>query len=444
MSKNIRKFTSQADYDAYKANDGWDYPSVSFVETSIDSQVHYNNEFIMRWSTEDKAKVPSFYGEVSHETFKSWVDSASVPCEINRANGNITPYTMDGNNVQDWSSLHRTDPGYLQMTRIQNINVGCFQDTSKKIKEVRFNFDKGCPQGFHKWFPNSTASDGSKLWGRYDVIPDGTTDTNTGIRICAGTDEHMGAVPSGKESEWAKGNWSSIRLHNAYKNEQNVSGLLEVTYWEHYVLSMIFSAYYKTFNHQSVFRGLSDSWPANGGLWANGQTEDSLTTPHGTLAAEGQESSTAAGMRFMHMENPIYGKQWIWGAGWYGTGSGRYYMTFDDIYANADSTYQTFTATANPPSHVVTGTYPTSSNYISNIDVYGVPSPAGETWGDSAWAGSSLGFYDYAYLDTGGSRVAYLGGISNGGDRCGGFARIFYSGAAGEGWDRRGRVTMNA
>lgn len=437
MSKNIRKFTSQADYDAYKANDGWDYPSVSFVETDIDSQVHYNNEFIMRWSTEDKTKIPSFYGEVSHETFVNWVDSASKPCEVNKSTGEVTDYTMDGNNVSDWSQLHRTDSGYLQMTRIKNINVGCFQDTSKKIKEIRFNFDAGCPDGFHKWFPNTAeGSNNTKLWGRYDVIPEGTTESNTGIRVCAGENEHMG-TPT--DSVWAKGNWSADRLHAAYSND-SVSGLLEMTYWEHYVLTMIFSAYYKTFNHQSKWWGLSSGWPANAGTWANGQTEDTLNTPHGTLATSSPES-TAAGMRFMHMENPLYGKQWIWGAGWYGTGSGRYYMTFDDIYANTN--YQTYPG-GTMPSHVVTGTYPTTSNYISNIDVYGVPSPVNETWGDSAWAGSSLGFYDYAYLDTGGSRVAYLGGLSIIGAACGGFARVFNDAASDPTWARRGRVTMNA
>jgi hypothetical protein len=147
MSKNIRKFASQAEYDAYKANDGWDYPSVSFVETDIDSQVHYNNEFIMRWSTEDKAKVPSFYGEVSHETFKSWVDSASVPCEINRADGNITPYTMDGNNPaailklqvhvrdsEDFSTLYRHQMGCIRLRRPEVT----FLEGEKAVEKIPF------------------------------------------------------------------------------------------------------------------------------------------------------------------------------------------------------------------------------------------------------------------------------------------------------------------
>ena len=48
MAKNLRKFSSTAEYENYKATDGWDYPSVCFVETSFENQIYYNNEFIMR------------------------------------------------------------------------------------------------------------------------------------------------------------------------------------------------------------------------------------------------------------------------------------------------------------------------------------------------------------------------------------------------------------
>jgi len=60
---------------------------------------------------------------------------------------------------------------------------------------------------------------------------------------------------------------------------------------------------------------------------------------------------------------------------------------------------------------------------------------------------SSTGFYDamWAYnLDNNYGRVAYLGGSSDDGDRCGGFARDFGNAAANGAWGWRGRVTMNA
>lgn len=454
MSKNIRKFTSQADYDAYKAEDGWDYPSVSFVETSIDSQVHYNNEFIMRWYDNAVIKTPSFYGEVSHDDFKKWVDHASYACEIPRNSTSASdvvfyPTTTGTNTVTDWDSLHRTDGSYLQMALIENINVGCFQDTSKGIKEIRFNFDKGCPDGFHKWFSHGTdaftATDGvidesthkyfkntSKLFGRYDVAPiTSTTQASTGaegINMCANSSQGTGQNWSTYtlEGGYTKGNWNSNALLAGIKATN--ANLLELTYWEHYVMTMIFCAYYGTFNVQDIYNGMTNNYSAGGqaGDFINGTTESTLFTHYGEVSTN---SGSNTAYRFMHLENPLHGKQWIWGAGWKGS-NGTYYMTFDDKKANEAATMVNSKAD-------VTGTYATnwSQSYISKIDVFGVPT--------AVEGSSSSGFFDAAWSATGTDRVAYLGGNSGSGDVCGGFARSFGDAASYTYWSRRGRVTMN-
>lgn len=477
MSKNIRKFTSQADYDAYKANDGWDYPSVSFVETDIDSQVHYNNEFIMRWNVADTSKTPSFYGEISHDWFKDWVDHASRPCRVLKSDHtqqDVYDVKSDGS-VSNWSQFSTTDTNYLHMTRIQNVNVGCFQDTSKGIKEIRFNFDKGCPQGFHKWFPNSTASDGSKLWGRYDITaPAGTNVSAVGTEgiDCAAGRCHNPDLTNDPvyDGGTTYGNWRADYILSGCK----AVGGLAMTYWEYYVLTMIFSAYYKNFNTQDVFHGLTENYNTSnhwGGAhqWLNGNT-DYLTAPHGQLSDSDSNRSSAnatgvnQGYRFMHLENPIHGKQWIWGAGWGGTvtaNGGNYIMTFDDIRANASATYNTaadgdYTSPAlSMPSSDSTSVNNTgawgyvANRFVTDIDVYGVPCDlyVDGNNGHNQDGSSSTGFYDamWAYnLDNNYGRVAYLGGYSRNGDLCGGFARHFHNDASYPNWLRRGRVTMNA
>ena len=475
MSKNIRKFTSQAAYDAYKAADGWDYPSVSFVETSIDSQVHYNNEFIMRWYDADTSKIPSFYGEVSRDTFKDWVDHASRPCRVLKSDLTQQDYYALGSDgsVTDWSEFDKTSTEYLHMTRIQNINVGCFQDTSKGIKEIRFNFDKGCPDGFHKWFPHATThgTDGftSKLWGRYDITAASTTATagTNGINCAAGLCHNPNLTNTSAYDGGTMGNWRADYILAGCKKV----GGLAMTYWEYYVLTMIFSAYYGTFNTQDIFHGLTNNYTTNnhyGGAhqWTNGNT-DVLMSPHGALTDADHSSyptSADQGYRFMHLENPIHGKQWIWGAGWAGkvtADGGQYIMTFDDEKANINATLATGNKdyispelafpSSNSTSENNTGAWGYVSNrYVTNIDVYGVPSDLyvdGVDGNHNVNGTSTTGFYDamYAYNTTSSfDRVAYLGGISNDGGTCGGFARDFLNVATNEDWDRRGRVTMNA
>jgi len=471
MSKNIRKFTSQADYDAYKANDGWDYPSVSFVETDIDSQVHYNNEFIMRWSTDATEKTPSFYGEVSHDDFKKWVEQASRPCRIPRNYSgdasSIQYYSLNSSNysVNDWTEYDKTDPAYLHMTRIENINVGCFQDTSKKIKEIRFNFDKGCPDGFHKWFPHGVQdSEGlfentSKLWGRYDITPyettisDSTASSGHGLNVVSGVSLNAST----------NGTWSANSIFSATKKTN--SNLLVMTYWEHFVLTMIFCAYYKTFNTQSKFNGIIEGSQSQAEAWTNGGTDSLLT--HDGQVSTGYQANT--GYRFMHLENPIHGLRWIWGAGWMGymkANGGQYRMTFDDEKANIEAilaegnadytsgfTVPVGDTAINDSGESITGSLPwgrVEGKYVTDIDVYGVPCSLYLDGGSDYKKGvgsNTSGFYDAMWAYNPGSgfdRVAYLGGSSNIGVSCGGFARDFYTDASYASWYRRGRVTMNA
>ena len=445
--KNIRKFDSTEAYEQFRKTDGWDYPNVSYVETPIESQVHYNNEFIMRWNDEDTAKTPTFLGDVSLSEFKDWVDGASKPCEIKKDGTDFAYLKMDGNNVASfttradnstshYSSADKED--YLQMTEIENINVGLFQDSKNKTKEVRFNFDEGCPAGFHKWFPNATT--GKKLWGRYNVTAvNKASNTSTyGINVAYGDRQSEDNYDATSYKE----NWSANYLMNginylnnhinsdaAYSNYK----FMEMTYWEHLVLTYIFCAYFGTFDTQSKYKGLASNYNTAGttggaNQWLNGNT-DTILTHYGSLAASGSEASTDAGYKFMHMENPLHGNQWIWAAGWHGE-STKYYMTFDDIKANAAATM----AIAN--ADVEGDILAMNSSYIDKIDLFGVPT--------ALQTQSSEGFYDGAWSNQGlNGAVAYLGGNSYFGAIDGAFARAFDTGASSQSWGRRGRVTMN-
>lgn len=435
MSDFIKKFGSVEEFNSYRSKDGWGYPSVNYIKNGEESSVHYNNELIMQWNENDTAKAPSFYGDVSHDDFKAWVDSAAKVCEIKKDGSNFAYLKMSGNNVADYtlradgsaSHYNTADKAdYLQMTEIKNVNVGLFKDSVKGTKQVRFNFDAGCPKGFYKWFPNSTS--GTKLFGRYDVAPITSTSAagTEGINCCYG--ESQGAWT---ENNYAKGNWSSNTLLAGIKATN--ANLLEETYWEHLVMSYLFCAYYKTFDTQSVATGLQSGYN-NGyaGQWTAGGT-DSILTPHGKNAVVNGNNEA---YKFMHLENPLHGKQWIWGAGWVGKsveGKGEYWLTLDDIVANK-------TATLSKNDAQFYGTYLAGSTiynkFISKIDLFGVPTEAN--------ASSSTGFYDGFWAQNlYDSRVAYLGGYSNGGLVDGAFARDFFYDAPSASWNRRGRITMN-
>ena len=437
MSDFIKKFGSVEEFNSYRSKDGWGYPSVNYIKNGEESSVHYNNELIMQWNENDTAKAPSFYGDVSHDDFKAWVDSAAKVCEIKKDGSDFAYLKMSGNNVADYtlradgSASHYTTADkadYLQMTEIKNINVGLFKDSVKGTKQVRFNFDAGCPKGFYKWFPNSTS--GTKLFGRYDVAPITSTSAagTEGINCCYG--ESQGAYT---EYNYEKGNWSSNTLLAGIKATN--ANLLEETYWEHLVMSYLFCAYYKTFDTQSVATGLQSGYnknPGYAGQWTAGGT-DGILTPHGKNPVVNDNNEA---YKFMHLENPLHGKQWIWGAGWVGKsteGKGEYWLTLDDIVANK-------TATLSKNDAQFYGTYIAGSTitgkYISKIDLFGVPTEAN--------ASSSTGFYDGFWANgLADSRVAYLGGSSDDGLIDGAFARSFGDDAPAAYWAWRGRITMN-
>ena len=434
MSKNLRKFTSNEAYNQYKATDGWDYPSVCFVQTNTQYEVHYNKEFIMRWSTADSSKVPVFLGDISHDEFKAWVDKASRVCEIKKDgtdfaylysdknnNYNVLDYTKreDGTANSHYNTEDKAD--YLQMAEIQNVNVGLFENQIEGWTEVRFDWDSGCPAGFHKWFPNSKS--GTKLFGRYDIMPN---DTTGGIDICYG------------QSQSGSFTWSASTILSRTKATN--ANLLEMTYWEHLVMTYIFCAYYKTFNTQSIFGGLQSGSEAIARAYENGSVDTILTHNGGKDVTI--SSTTNKAYKFLHLENPIYGKQWIWGAGWLGDSTaasgtelttGKYWMTYDDIKANARATMYASDAD-------VKGIYPCGSSvsqkYFKEIDLWGVPQDISGS--------SASGFYDgFWAFELYSSRVAYLGGNSSCGAIDGGFARYFYADASASNWYRRGRSTMN-
>lgn len=255
--KNIKKFKSLDEFNAYRASDGWNYPAINYVnDDEGNKQVFYNNEFIMRWYDDDMLKTPTLLGDIKYEEFKYWVDNCSLPCEIKRDGTDfsylLTDISTDNSKlvVSDYTkrsdgtpSHYNTDDKdeYLQVTEISNINVGIFSgvDVGGSYKEVRFNFDKGCPLGFRKWFGNSYFNEErncyTKLWGRYDatINADSALDVSAGNRI-----EY--------NKKWVPSKFKESRE----KTNRNILG---VTYWEQYVLGLIFTAYYKTFNHSSIF-----------------------------------------------------------------------------------------------------------------------------------------------------------------------------------------------
>ena len=433
MNSNIKKFDSKAAFDAYRATDGWGYPSVNYIVNAEESSIRYNNELIMRWNVNDTAKEPEFYGDISHDEFKAKIESLSKPCEIKKDGTDFAYLQMSGNTVADYtkrsngsaSHYNTADKAdYIQMAEISNVNVGLFKDSVKGTMEVRFNFDAGCPQGFRKWFPNTTT--GTKLFGRYDILPNSAG----GVNVCVG------------EKQEGTFNWNANNMLSEIKKTGN---FLEITYWEHLVMSYLFCAYFKTFNSQSIYTGIQSGSEAAARDYANGTVESTVKEHTGKVSVTGGEA-----YKFLHLENPLHGKQWIWGAGWVGTTTGtgtlggQYWLTTDDIIANKAATLD---VNANAQYIEIHDNYPGSNGdtgplgrienkYISKIDLYGVPTELNGS--------STSGFYDahWAY-GNGAGRVAYLGGTSNYGASDGVFARHFYDAASLAYWNRRGRLTMN-
>ena len=394
---NLKKFSSSDEFYNYRAKDGWTYPAVNIVSSGTEAETHYNDEFRMRWYDSDVAKVPTFYGEISQSKFMDWVNNSCFPCEIKK-DGTDFAYlcTESGSTtMKDWtkrsdgttaSHYNTTDKlDYLQMTELQNVNVGLFRNSSEGWNEIRFNFDTGCPNGFHRWFAhpywNSTKVNPitgktgvwTKLMARYDSASSGTsTDAASMTNVAFGTAQA-----------------TSTDLFSATSllalNTKTSSNLLEITYWEQLVLSYIFCAYFKTFDSQSIYEGLTNEDEDTVLTWASGQT-DTLLTHFGQLG-------DYKGYRFMHMENPIHGKQALWTSGCTNTIIKankliKTFLSYDDIVSNS-------TVILTPDNSDVVefldGSYLGFGGFIYNINLWGfVNSNAA-----GPHASSSTGFYDF-------------------------------------------------
>lgn len=417
---NIKRFISSQTHDSYRGHDGWEYPIVAFIEDGYNQKVAYNQETVLRWFPGEGAKSPVFRGDVSVDNLRGWIGNNCWPCEVNKTTGELT--YLNASNLA--TNPNRENPEYLQMVEIRNVNVGFFQNESEGWREIRFNYDHGCPRGFHKWFAHPTWNNSkgcfTKLIGRYDILPnaDGTT-----IDVCAG---------KAQSSTAGEFKWSSDEMLKRIKATGTAIGkegkLLAMTYWEQYVLSLLFCVYHKTFNAQSIYKGLVTGDNANGDMWVKGQT-DSITTQTGEL-------SDGGGYKFLHIENAVHGAQWLWGAGWTGNNSTNptwYFMTFDDLKANIEATLQQ----KNCDMAASYRNYPYNSTglFITDMDVLGVPIRSGSS--------NTSGFYDSLYSNVlQDNRLAYFGGSSSSGNSAGCWAKNFNFSSTDTDWGLRGRLTM--
>ena len=401
---NIKKFKSLNEYEGYRFQDGWDYPSVCWIENGIgESTIHYNNEFIMRWNDNDTAKTPTFLGDISRAQFRDWVDNASVPVEVSK-NTHIVE-DLGGDAV----SGHHSDSSYLQMAEIQNINVGLFEDSRAGTKEVRFNFDHGCPKGFHKWFAhpvwNQNRSAWVKLISRYNCYYDanGYMNNQTGQGHTRSNDNYC--------------DWSANDFHAA--NIQ--TGLMEITWWEQLVLKYIICAYHGTFDIQSVYQGWTDMDEEN---CISGLTD----TSYGLNEDAHGVDSTTGGYKFMWLENPVHGDGYLWCSGATNKNS-QLYITFDDIKAsqaavlsesNADLTFKMLP----------------NNGYIKKINLLGIPTELG--------ASDTTGFYDYYYSWASGDTPGcfYAGGDYGDGSYAGAWQLYLNNAFDGTASDFRARSTF--
>ena len=433
MAKNFKKFESKAAYDVYRSSDDWWYPAVNFIKVDNDRIVHYNNELIMRWDPRDTVKTPTFFGDVSWEKFKDWVDNASRPCEIpadttDPASDIKYLDTENFNLNTEGEASHLNNIHWLQMAEIENINIGLFEAKNGKWREVRFNFDKGCPKGFHKWFPNTV--NGKKLIGRYDTaVYDDTYVAN-----------NRGQTGTHNLSE-------KIREATANTNPN----LLSLTYWEYHVLVFIFCAYYKTFDVQSVCDGLC--WASTSDPTANNYFEkiesgypngwiDTRVSGHAGKHILSNYSSVSGhnneAYKFMWLENPIFGKNYLRVAGC-NTGTDGLYFCYDDIKANHNKSLSY-------DKEQIEKIIPLEDNetdYCKDISLFG------HNIGEYEAAGSSSGFFDcntWNYSSTDQDFCeSKVGGDSTSESAAGGFCRNFSDTVdiSGNRQEIRERLTMN-
>ena len=387
---SLKKFNSIEEFNIYRNQDGWDYPAVNIVKAGDINETHYNNELRMRWYSSDTAKVPVILGDLTHDKFVEWVKEAAVPCEIKNdgtdfstfrpiyalSNGKLAGYDYSKRN--DSSGSHydtNTDDyainlDYLQMVAIKNINVGLFENKSEGWKEVRFNLDKGCPKGFHRWFPEE-----KKLFGRY--VNFYQSGDNPGVNICKSVGyTNSNVIKSGSN------------LIN-----QNNSNLLFMTYWEYLVLQYIMCAYYKSFD---IYQSIDLSNRSTGFGDQSSIAHHYINNPHYTTPINSECG------RFLYIEGIQSGVLPLWLTGIFIGEGNKYYMTYSDTIANSegwinanrpeDETVVKDVANF-PKVYDVSGNWISLNSYVFDIDLFAFPA-------NSVIGSSTSGFYNQVFASS--------------------------------------------
>lgn len=384
--------------------------------TSMKSQIAYllaaNKGAGMRWKLSDTVKTIEYIGDsVQKEKILNWIDNSPRPCEVKKdgtdfayllntagvASETNWQYREDGTTASHYNTEDKAD--YLQFVEYENINM-CFDiDEEADTCTVLFTLNEDCPDGFHRWFKEST-----KLFARYDGSKNATNSSTYDIM---------------KGGNWTGANYVTL-MHTM--NKATNENLLEITGWEYAVLTWLMAFRYGSFDSQTVLgSGISNGGQSVAEAFVNGVT-DTLTTPHGKVVTTGGEA-----VRFMYMENP-YGLRWFWVAGVrgeYTTG----YFTYDEDIANEAALLDT--TKADETFEVVT----LGGSYAKNVSVLGV---ALDTKGSS-----STGFYDGNWSNTSANqRVLYVGGPAGNGVLAGPFARALFYDVSYSNWSQRGRGAM--
>ena len=386
------------------------------AQLSADIALLKTNYTGIRWNIADDEKVIEYIGSNALKTkLMNWIDNSAKPCEVKK-DGTDFAYLVNTEGIASSTNWLRRVSGasshyntsdkadYLQMVELENINVAELIDEDTGTHSILFNFDELTPTGFHRWFHEHT-----KLMSRYDLTFHGQDANATTVDCCKGNSQ-----PSGNFS------FNNIQTLVAATGAK----ILKWTAWEIAVLAWLQAYRFGTFDVPNTERGrgLQDGGEAAARGWVSGTT-DSLTTPHGGVNQDGN-----GGYRFMYMENPTDGKQWLMGFGWRGM-NGRAYFTYDDFKANAAALMPIEDA---DDDH----TYPTdlSASYAKEVNLLGIAKDKNGS--------STTGFYNGNWSNTENDRIFYAGGTTNIGVLCGAFARDVNYDVSFACWDQRGRCAM--
>lgn len=221
-NNHLKKFDTDAEYFDYIDKDGWVYPSVFLVGSTI----VYPKEFTIR--LDHRTGQRTYLGNITRDQVREWIKEAFVPVEMNRKTGKVTE-----------NPTHEKDEVYFQLVKVKNVNVGIFDNPVEGWVDIRFNFNKGCPIGFHRWFPKEFG-----LVGRYDIT----------LRLDNSTIDCI----AGNKAYWG---WSIEKLEEEV-NKLNIPGAGLWSYWEQTILIHLMSVISED---QTYFEGTSrDNWPIAG------------------------------------------------------------------------------------------------------------------------------------------------------------------------------------